>query len=937
MYNQSFLKWILVLIIIGSCQSSTVFAQDTDEIQSLLNRMSTSEKIGQLFIVPFVGTNTDTQSDISILIRDYKIGGVVLQSSNSNFRNSPNTPKEIAQLTNTLQGLALANLNVPLFVAVDQEGDDWPYSRIIGGVTSVPSQMSIGATWNQENARAIGNIIGRELSAMGFNMVLGPVLDVLNDPRPTGRGDIGTRTFGGDPYWVGALGKAYIQGVHKGSNNRIATVAKHFPGHGGSDRLPDYEVSTVDKSLQELRRIELAPFFAVTNMAFASEEDVDGSQGSSVTDAMMSSHIRYRGLQGDIRRFTAPISFDKLGMETLLQLPEFEAWRRHHGLIISDALGVPAVRKHFDPTLQTFPHKQIALEAFLAGNDVLILSQFDLDSIWQAQFENIKDTATFFQKKYEEDQGFAQRVDQSVTRILQLKRKLAPNPSPNALVVDGEVALAASGKGQDIVQNIARESLTLLYPTPEDYQNRVPRPPAPHEKILIISDVRHVRACFQSDCAPFEPLAYRGIEDVLLAQYGPQATGQIIPENVASMSFAELKQVLVGSLVDTTPHSLGGENRSPDEVRALIQEAQWIIFAMLDLDTKRFPNSNALKRFLEEELDTLDKNLIVFALNSPYYLDTTEINKLTAYFGLYSKTRPHLEVAIQALFGQATFNGTSPVSVEGIRYDLPDVLSPDTVRSIPLKISRVENPTLSASAFLNVQAGPILDQNGHPVPDGTPVEIDIRYGTGGFANMAVANTVDGQIKATINLTEQGSVEIRARSGEAQSHPPQIVAITFPPTATPPLPTPSPIASSTATPTASPTLAATIVPSSPIPTATQQPTPPLPIVSTVDAPPPSPNQKVTGWDFLTAILSIMVTSMLGIFLGQGQRPTTSNHVRFILIVFIGGMVGYLLYGIGWLRPDVWFIPEATLMLKRIVLAGIVLVFGILGNIFARPFR
>ena len=86
-----------------------------------------------------------------------------------------------------------------------------------------------------------------------------------------------------------------------------------------------------------------------------------------------------------------------------------------------------------------------------------------------------------------------------------------------------------------------------------------------------------------------------------------------------------------------------------------------------------------------------------------------------------------------------------------------------------------------------------------------------------------------------------------------------------------------------------------------------------------------------------MLSITVTSVLGIFLSQGQQPTASIRVRFILIAFIGGMVGYLLYGIGWLRPDVWFVPEATLMIKRMILAGIVLFFAVLGNIFALPFR
>ena len=66
---------------------------------------------------------------------------------------------------------------------------------------------------------------------------------------------------------------------------------------------------------------------------------------------------------------------------------------------ISDALGVLAVRKHYAPALDSFPHRRIAKEAFLAGNDVLSLVQFDLKSIWSDQFANIKDTIFFFRSE----------------------------------------------------------------------------------------------------------------------------------------------------------------------------------------------------------------------------------------------------------------------------------------------------------------------------------------------------------------------------------------------------------------------------------------------------------------------------------------------------------------------------------------------------------
>jgi len=367
----------------------------------MMDSMTPREKVGQLVLITFVGRDTDPESDIAQLITEYKIGGVVLLSSNSNFyNNAEDTPTQVATLTNALQELALSDSGpgIPLFVAVDHEGDGYPYTRLRSGFTPLPSAMAIGATWDPTNAERVGEIAGHELAAVGVNMLLGPDVDVLNNPRLSSRGDIGVRAFGGDPYWVGEMGRAYIRGVHRGSHGRILTVAKHFPGHGGSDRLPDEEVATVDKSFQELQRIELPPFFRVTQ--------VDDADGIATTDALMTSHIRYRGFQGDIRQFTPPISFDPAGMKQLLALPEFAEWRKT-GLIISDSLGVPAVRRYFDPQELTFPAKQIAKEAFLAGNDVLVLSQFDLNNIWADQVINIQATINFFTSEYRANPKFS--------------------------------------------------------------------------------------------------------------------------------------------------------------------------------------------------------------------------------------------------------------------------------------------------------------------------------------------------------------------------------------------------------------------------------------------------------------------------------------------------------------------------------------------------
>ena len=914
----SAIRAVMLVALLWQLAIPTALAQsptDDDPVANLLASMTVAEKVGQLFIVPFVGNNVTPGSDIYTLLTEYKIGGVVLQASNSNFTNDETTPRQITALTNQLQAQTLANKNIPLFIAIDHEGDGYPYSRITGGVTPLPSQMTIGATWNTTNARDAGRIAGQELAAMGINLLLGPVLDVLNSPHPTGRGDMGTRTFGGDPFWVGEMGRAYIAGVHDGSNGTIATVAKHFPGHGGSDRLPDNEVATVDKSLQELRRIELAPFFAVT------EPDTSGT-----TDAMMSSHIRYRGFQGDIRQFTAPISFDKMGMSTLLNLPEFTGWRDTGGIIISDALGVPAVRKFYDPTLQTFPHRRIARDAFLAGNDILILAQFDLNNDWSQQFENIKDTVSFFQSEYRKDSNFAERVDESVARILRLKFKRFPNPEPNAFTKDGDVALAIAGRGDRTVNAIARESLTLLYPTLDEYTARVPQPPGIRDKILVISDSRMVRECFTDDCQPFEPLPHDAIENIILKLYGPDTTNQVSPENITSITFAELKQVLVGSLA--LANSAEDGNRpppahTPAEVTGLIQQADWIIFATLDLNVDKYPNSDALKLFLAQGVNSLyNKKLIVLALNAPYYLDTTEISKLTAFWGLYSKTEPELEVAVRAIFGEMEPEGAPPVSVDGIGYDLPSVLTPDPTRPFRLTANIEQSAPLPE---ISAQAGPIFDHNGHRVPDGTPVQFVATFGDGQSVTAPITDTVGGYATVSLNLSRAGTVKISAYSGDAKNEKDVVLALAAPSASTTP----------TLAPTAPPTDTPPAPPPTPVATATETPAPPATGNSTGSdtaavATDLATRITLAPIDLLLALLAIGLAVAAGWLWMRGAHVPL-DMLRWGLGALLGTLAIYIVVGMGWLNFENWLSPNVTAVGLRAIFTGLMLVGGLIAAV------
>ncbi|HEX9118438.1 MAG TPA: glycoside hydrolase family 3 N-terminal domain-containing protein [Anaerolineae bacterium] len=869
-----------------------------DPVAALMEQLTPEQKIGQLFLVSFAGAKAPADSDISRLIREQHIGGVVLLSSNGNFVNNADAPRQVAGLTTDLQKLALAGApGIPLFVAVDHEGDGFPYTRITGGMTSLPNAMAIGATWDPKNAEAAGEITGRELSAVGINLLLGPDADVLNNPRPTGRGDIGTRTFGGDPWWVAQMDRSYICGVHQGGGGHVATVAKHFPGHGGSDRLPDQEVATVDKSLTELKRIELPPFFAVTQAQTAGD--------CAVTEAMMTSHIRYRGLQGNIRQFTAPISFDGESLNSILGLAEFAAWQKT-GLMVSDSLGVPAVARYFDPTERTFPHRQIAKEALMAGNDLLTISEFARPQAASLQYDNLVDTVNYFRDEYQANPLFRQRVDDAVARVLYVKLKVFGSKfEAKTILPDPAAAAKAAGQGGALVSKIARESLTML--APNGTGGRV-RPAAPRrdENILIFTDTQRARECPLDRCDWFEPLPVNAVQDTIMRLYGPSGTGQVDPARLHSVSFSDLKTYLERRLTATTTvtNTLPTPEPGKPDISTWVEQAQWIIFAAGNVD--RDNTSDAVRLFLDNGLGRrVDTKLVVLAFNAPYYLDTTEVNKLALYLAAYSKMPPFIEAAVRGLFGEVQPGGHSPVNVEGVSYDLLGQLAPDPAKPFELRELSPTNKPWQPPAVVKVQTGPLVDHNGNQVPDGTDVQFEAVYSGGGvFVPVVHSTTIGGKAEATLTLREPGSVTLSARSGPAESSSNLHLAIAPPPTV-PASPTSTVPPTATATPTLEPTATPTATPS---PT----PEPALPPAQGNDM-----GSRVAG--LALAALGAGLAAALGFGWLLLRRAAPVYRWRGLLLGLSGGLAGYVAY-ILWLRPA-W---PVTAALVTALLAGLAVV-------------
>ncbi len=869
---------------------------DTDpEVEAILSQMDPAARVGQLFLVTFQGATVEPESDIATLVRQYHVGGVVLLRENDNFSAGDGLPSRVLELTRQLQrqaagasgvsvggpeqpnnvetglqpGLTSSNTPyIPLFIGIEQEGSGWPYVQILSGLTPLPSNMAIGATWDPAYAQETGQIIGQELSALGINLLLGPPADVVEIPQPFTAGDLGTRVFGGEPFWVSEMTAAYVQGVHEGSRGRMAVVPRHFPGYGGADRPASVEIPTVRRSRDQLTQFDLKPFFAVTG---------DAADPLAVADGLLVGHIRYQGFQGDnLRDTTRPISFDPVALQSLMSLPAISQWRASGGLLISDSLGLRGVRRFYDARELVFPTRRVALDAFGAGNDVLYLGNYT-SSQSTSQMATVTDTIDFFVQRYEDDPAFAQQVDQAVRRILRAKLDLYGEFELDN-VIPTEAGLADLGSRRDRTF----EALTLLFPDQADLVTS----PERGDTIAIFTDTRSVRQC--SNCEPHPLIPVDALRASILRSYGPTATGLVGPADVYTFSFEELDTFL-----ETGPQPPPAEETESDTnlLPFALDTADWIVFVMLDTNPS-VPGSGVVKEFLAEPPVPPDTRIVVMAMGAPYYLDSTEVSKLTAFYALYGYSEPFIDVAAKALFQEVVPMGAPPVSVSAMDYDILRVTSPDPdqVISLSYSVEGVEGgeaadltpaPLPVQGDTLRLVTGVIADWNGNPVPDGTPVEFVQNYGNEGLRSTQTF-TLDGVAQASIVLDRPGELRVTVVSGEARNS--EVLRLIVSETGSAQVDILRPDITPSVTPTPS---------STPEPEPTEL-TAPTPTFASVPKPPAGKPAVSFGDLFLTLLGLAVITGI--IFVLGFIRRDLNYGLLMALPVLIVGLLAYIYYAL-----------------------------------------
>ena len=451
--------FLAALLLFGLC-SFPASAEDRSALKTpeeMLEKMTTEEKIAQMLMPSFESyidekgeqqSLTEMRPEIGETLKKHGFAGVIY------FAKNMADTEQALRLVDAMQS---ANAEVEgrpqLLTAVDQEGG--PVARLGHGV-QMPGNMALGAIGDPEAARQAGQLIGEELSAVGLNYDAAPVMDVNSNPEnPV----IGLRSFSDDPELVAELGRALMHGLQ--STGTISTL-KHFPGHGDTATDSHTGLPRVEKSLKELKAFEQVPFQACIDAG---------------AEAIMTAHIQYPLIEEQTavstdsgEEINLPATLSKTILTDLLR-----GEMGFEGVIISDALNMGAIAQHFEPLTVA----QMAIEA---GVNILLMpvNTSGLEGL-AALDQYISDIAALV----EEGTIPAERVDDSVLRILKLKEKHSLLEAYDAGNLEERVAAALETVGSKehhaIEAELAARALTLV----KNDDNLLPLQPG-EEKTLIL-------------------------------------------------------------------------------------------------------------------------------------------------------------------------------------------------------------------------------------------------------------------------------------------------------------------------------------------------------------------------------------------------------------------------------------------------------------------
>lgn len=350
-------------------------------------KLSLEEKIGQLLIVHYHGN--DCNENAKRLITEAHAGSFIFYP----WANELSSFKQVHYLCSSLQDFnQTVHPNLPLFFSIDQEGGF--VVRLQNGFSSIPSALDLGKTKQPKIAFLAAKTIGEELKAVGIHINLAPVADLSS---LTSSSYMKNRSFGSDPHQVALFAKEAVKGYLSAG---ILPVLKHFPGHGSASLDSHFDLPLILKTKKELLESDLYPF----------------SQLLSEAPALMTAHLLIPSLDPQL-----PSTLSHATLTRLLR----EDWK-YTGVVISDSLSMQGVLQNGKSI------EEVCLCALLAGCDLLCLGGKALNKNTELELstEQVIQIHHFLVQAVQKGILSEKRIDESVQRILSLKKKYTTPPSP---------------------------------------------------------------------------------------------------------------------------------------------------------------------------------------------------------------------------------------------------------------------------------------------------------------------------------------------------------------------------------------------------------------------------------------------------------------------------------------------------------------------------
>ncbi|HUZ45172.1 MAG TPA: beta-glucosidase BglX [Terriglobia bacterium] len=247
-------------------------AQLDRQVNELLARMTTEEKIGQLTVLRVDPATSE-------MIRKGEVGSIF----------GVTNPAEIARLQHI--AVTESRLHIPILFGFDV---------IHGYRTIFPIPLAMAGSFDPKLEEGEAAIAAAEASAAGQRWTFAPMIDIARDPR---WGRI-TEGAGEDPVLAAAMAAAQVRGF-QGDNladpRHLLACAKHFAAYGAAEGGRDY--NTADMSMQRLRNVYLPPFHAAVTAgaqsvmtAFNALNGVPGVENSFLLQQVLRKEWGFRGL-----------------------------------------------------------------------------------------------------------------------------------------------------------------------------------------------------------------------------------------------------------------------------------------------------------------------------------------------------------------------------------------------------------------------------------------------------------------------------------------------------------------------------------------------------------------------------------------------------------------------------------------------------------------